>query len=150
MQGKIFAHKFSAANIMRKINPKCCNEDSFIYSIFVSLHYYDISYNRERIPMWRPYISNYDFTHTSASGFEMSLEIMDEDRNIIHTPSNTTNNKEMIIELENNRYAALKPIKIKYIRLNEILQYFSHKEISNVIMKKVIIDDYYYCFKWLN
>ena len=50
---KVLAHKFnaikslitehSATNIMRKINPRCCNEGSFIYSILILLHYYDIS-----------------------------------------------------------------------------------------------------------
>ena len=36
---KISAHKFGAINIMRKINPKCSNKDSFMYSITMSLHY---------------------------------------------------------------------------------------------------------------
>ena len=71
----------------------------------------------------------------------MSLKIMDADRNIIHTTINKTNNNAVIIELENNRYAALKLIKNKYIRLNEISPSFSHKEISNVIIKKTIIGD---------
>ena len=63
---------------------------------------------------------------------------MHEDRNIIHTPTNTTNNKAVIITSENNRYAELKPIKNKYIRLKEILQCFSHKEISELIMQKIV------------
>ena len=75
---------------MRKINPKCCNEDSFMYSILISLHYYDISHNPERITklmLLRAYTSNYDITDTTANGFEMnnphaSLEIMDEDNKI--------------------------------------------------------------------
>ena len=32
----------SEQNIMRKINPKSSNIDSFKYSILISLHYYDI------------------------------------------------------------------------------------------------------------
>ena len=92
---------------MRKINPKCYNEGSFIYSILTSLHYYDISYNPERITKVRAYTSNYDFTDTTANGFEMnnphvSLEIIDEDRNIVYSPSNTTNNKAVVIKLKNN------------------------------------------------
>ena len=94
-------------NIMRKINPKCYNEGSFIYSILISLHYYDISQNPERITKVRAYTSNYDFTDTTANGFEMnnphvSLEIIDEDRNIVYSPSNTTNNKAVVIKLKNN------------------------------------------------
>ena len=57
---------------MRKINPKCSNEDSFMYSILISLHYYGISHNRERITKLRAYMSNYDFTETIANGFEMN------------------------------------------------------------------------------
>ena len=130
---------------MRKVNPKCYNEGSFIYSILISLHYYDISYNPERITKVRAYTSNYDFTDNTANGFEMnnphvSLEIIDEDRNIVYSPSNTTNNKAVVIKLKNNRYAALKPIKNKYIKLKEMLQSFSHKEISDIIKKKIVTD----------
>ena len=130
---------------MHKTNPKCCNEDSFMYPILISLHYYDISYNPERITKLRAYTNEYDFTDTTANGFEMnnphvSLEIIDEDRNIVYSPSNTNNSEAVIIKLKNNRYAALKPIKNKYIKLKEILQSFTHKEISDFIKKKIITD----------
>ena len=90
-------------------------------------------------------MSNYDFTDTIANVFEMnnphaSLEIIDEDRNIVYSPSNTTNNKAVIVKLKNNRYAALKPIKNKYVKLKEIVRSFSYKEISDIIMKKIITD----------
>ena len=129
---------------MHKINPKCCNEDSFMQSILISLHY-DISYNPERITKLRAYTNEYDFTDTTANVFEMnnphvSLEIIDEDRNIVYSPSNTNNNEAVIIKLKNNRYATLKPIKNKYIKLKEILQSFTHKEISDFIKKKIITD----------
>ena len=68
----------------------------------------------------------------------VSLEIMDEDRNIVYSPCNTTDNKAVIIKLKNKRYAALQPIKNKYIKLKEILQSFSYKEISDIIKKKII------------
>ena len=88
---------------MRKINPKCCNEDSFMYSLLISLHYYDISQNSETITKSRTYMNNYDFTDTTANGFEMnnphaSLETIDEDKNIVYSPSNTTNNKGVIVK----------------------------------------------------
>ena len=131
---------------MPKINAKCCNEDSFIYSTLASLHYYDISYNPERVTKLRAYMNNCDFNDTTGNGFEVnnpyvSLEITDEDRNVIHTPCNTTSNKAVIIELKNNRHAALNPIKNKYIKLKEILQCFSHKEINQLIMQKIIVDN---------
>ena len=130
---------------MRKINPKYYNEDSFMYSILISLHYYDISHNPERITKLRAYTSNYDFTDTTANRFEMnnpnaSLETMDEDKNIVYSPSNATNNKAVIVKLRSNRYAALKPIKNKYVKLKEILRSFSDKEISNFIKKEIITD----------
>ena len=88
---------------MCKINPKCCNDNSFMYSILISLHYYDISYNPERITKLRVYTSNYDFTDTTANGFEInnphvSLEVIDEDRNIVYSLRNTTNNKAVAIK----------------------------------------------------
>ena len=118
----------------------------FIYVlILISLYYYDISYNPEKINKLRTYTSNYDFTDTTANRFEMnnphvSLEIMDEDRTIVYSPSNTTDNKAVLIKLKTKRYAALQPIKNKYIKLKEILQSFSHKEISDIIKKKIITD----------
>ena len=79
---------------MRKINPKCDNNDSSMFSILISLHYYDISCNPERISKLRSYINNYNFTDTSAKGFEVnnqhvSSEILDEDGNIVYSLSNT-------------------------------------------------------------
>ena len=61
-------------------------------------------------------MSNYDFTENTGNGFDrnnphVSLEIMGEDTNIVYLPSNTTNNKAIVIKLKNNRYAALKEIK---------------------------------------
>ena len=70
----------------------------------------------------------------------VSLEIIDEDKNTVYSPSNTTNNKAVAIKFKNNRYAALKPIKNKYVKLKEILRSLSHKEISDFIKKKIITD----------
>ena len=128
---------------MRTINPKCNNKDSFMYSILISLHYYDISHNPDRITKLGPYINNYNFTDTSAKLFEVnnqhvSIEILDEDGNIIYLPSNTSKNKAVIVKLNDYRYATIKPTKNKYIKLKEILQSFSHKELNNIIMQKII------------
>ena len=91
-------------------------------------------------------MSNYGFADTTANGPEInsqntSLETMEENRNVIDSSSNASNNKAVILKLENNRYTALKPIKNKYIKLKEIAQSFPHKEISDMIMKKIIVDD---------
>ena len=112
-----------------------------MYSIIISLRYYDISHNPERITKLRPYINNYNFTNNTANGFEMynphvSLEIMDEDEKLLLI-INACNNKAVIIELNNCRYAAIKPMKNKYIKLKKILQSFTHKEINDMTMQKI-------------
>ena len=114
-----------------------------MYSILISLHYYDISHNPDRITKLGPYINIYNFTDTSAKLFEVnnqhvSIEILDEDGNIIYLPSNTSKNKAVIVKLNDYRYATIKPTKNKYIKLKEILQSFSHKELNNIIMQKII------------
>ena len=121
---------------MRKINPKCSDDESLMYSIIVSLHYYDISHNPERISTLRPYINNYDFTDITPQKFEVnnpdiSLTVIDDDKNILYISHNISSIRAKIVKLKNNRYAAIKPVKNKYIKLKEILQLFSSKEISD-------------------
>ena len=125
---------------MCKINHKSSDEESFMYSILISLHYYNIYSNPERLSNLRSYINKYNFTDITAKGFEInnpdiSLTIIDEDKNILCRPSNIGNNKAQVVKLKDNRYAAIKQIKNKYIKLKEILQSFSHEEITNIIMQ---------------
>ena len=40
---------------MRAINPKCTNNESFKYSILISLHYYELNNHKERINQLNPY-----------------------------------------------------------------------------------------------
>ena len=127
---------------MHKINPKSSDEESFIYSILTSLHYYAISCNPERSNLW-PYINKFSFTDITAKGFETNnpdicLSIFDEDKNVLYRPSNIGNNKAQVVKLKDNRYTTVKPIKNKYIKLKEILQSFSHEEITNFITQKII------------
>ena len=42
---------------MRTINPKCTNEDSFKYSILISLYYYDLNWHKERINQLNKYLN---------------------------------------------------------------------------------------------
>ena len=130
-------------NIMRKINPKCSDDESFIYSIIISLHYYDISHNPERISTLRPYIKNYDFTDITPLKFEannpdISLIVTDDDKKILYISNNISSIRAKIVKLKNNRYAAIKPVKNKYIKLKEILRLFSHKVIGDIIKQKMI------------
>ena len=124
---KILALKFSTMYIMHKINPKCSDEESFKYSIIISLHYYDISNNLERISTLRPYIKNYDFTDIIPQKFkvnntDISLTVIDDDdKNILYISHNISRIRAKIVKLKNNRYATIKPVKNKYIKFKEIL-----------------------------
>ena len=55
---------------MKTINPKCTNEDSFMYSIFFSLHYFDLKIHRERTNKLYKYINNYNFKSNNYQTFE--------------------------------------------------------------------------------
>ena len=128
---------------MRKINPNCRDVESFMYSIIISLHYYDISHNPERISALRPYIRIFGFTDITPQKFEVnnpdiSLTVIDDDKNILYISHNISSIRAEIVKLKNNRYATIKPVKNKYIKLKEILRLFSHKEISDIIKQKII------------
>lgn len=73
---------------MRIINIKSSNKETFKYSILLSLHYYDIKHNPERITKLKKYEDKYIFTSDSLNNFEMnnphiSLTIVDENNNSI-------------------------------------------------------------------
>ena len=55
---------------MKSINPKHTNEDSFKYSILISLHYYDLKSHKERISRLDKFINNYNFESTNYHKFE--------------------------------------------------------------------------------
>ena len=116
---------------MRKINPKSSDADSFKYSILIYLHYYDISFHPERISKLQPFENKYNFIHITPTEFEInnpntSLTMLDENNKYIYiyiTKNNNTN------KAKNNRDAALKPYKNKFIKLDKMLTSFSHKEL---------------------
>ena len=130
---------------MRKINPRSSSEDSFKYSILISLHYYDIYFHPERISKLKPFENKYNFTVISPNEFEtnnsnISLTILGENKNEIYTTKNNSNTKAQIIKLENNdRYAALNTLKNKFIKLDEILRSFSEKELKEYLMNHITI-----------
>ena len=55
---------------MKSINWKFSNEDSFKYSILISLHYYDLKSHKERINQFDKYIDNYNFESNNYQTFE--------------------------------------------------------------------------------
>ena len=127
---------------MKSINPKCINEDSFKYSILISLHYYDLKPHKERINQLDKYINNYNFESNNYHKFEnnnqsISLNVYDEKHNLTHKSINNTINKVNLVKINNNRYHALKPNKHKYTQLRELLKQFSQKELYDFIMSKI-------------
>ena len=72
---------------MRSINAKCTNDESFKYSILISLHYLDLKYHPER-PL-KPYEDKYNFTSSEYFDFEnnnpsISLTVNDKYGDILH------------------------------------------------------------------
>ena len=127
---------------MRSINPKCSNNELCKYSILISLHYYDLKNHPERINKLNKYLNKYNFYTTNYRDFEnnnqsISLTVYNENKEIIYTPKNNTDNKAYIIKINNYRYNALKPNKHKYIQLENILKLFTHKELSVYLLRKV-------------
>ena len=105
---------------MGKINLKSSDIDSFKYSVLISLHYYDISFHPERISKLKPYEDRYYFSNTTPVEFEtnnpnISLTIFDEDKKKIYATKINSGNKAKIFKQKNNRYAAIKPLKNKFI-----------------------------------
>ena len=128
---------------MRKIIPKSSNIDSFKYSILISLHYYDISYHPERISKLKPFENKYNFIDTTPNEFEInnpniSLTVFDEKNKIIYKPINISVNKAQIVKIDNDGYAAIKPLKDKFIKLNKLLKSFSHLELREHILQNIL------------
>ena len=56
----------------------------------------------------------------------ISLRIFDKNNEMIHQTNDNVDTKANIIKINNNRYAAIKPIKNKSIKLNELIKSHSH------------------------
>ena len=119
---------------MRRIRPRSSDIDFFKYSVLIPLHYYDISFHPERISKLKPFEDKYNFKNITPNDFEInnsniSLTIFDENNNIIYSSKNNSANKVQIVKSKNNRYAAIKPLKNKFIKVDKLLESFSHIEL---------------------
>ena len=129
---------------MRTINPKCTNNESFKYSILISLHYYELKHHPERINQLNKYINKYIFSiNNDPNAFDtnnpcISLTIYDEYGEILHESLNKSNKQTYIVKINNHRYHALKPHKDKCIQLKELLKQFTHRELKEYILSKVV------------
>ena len=131
---------------MRKISPKSSDKDSFEYSILISLHYYDITFHPERISKLKQYEDKYIFTHITPNDFEInnlniSLTVFDENNKMLYPPNNNSANKAKIVKINNCRYSAIKPLKDKFIKLNELLKSFSHLELREYFLQRIEFKD---------
>ena len=127
---------------MRKINSKSSKIDSFKYSILISLHYQDIYYHPEIISKLKPFENKYKFIHTTPNEFEInnpniSLTAFDENDNIVYMSNNNSSNKAQIVKINNYRYAAMKPFKNKFVKLDELLDSFPHLDLREYILQKI-------------
>ena len=82
---------------MRTINPKCTNNESFKYSILISLHYYELNNHKERINQLKPYLNKYNFISNNYIDFEnnnpsISLIVYDKHGQLLHKSLNNSNN----------------------------------------------------------
>ena len=113
---------------MRSINPKCTNNESFKYSVLISLYYYELNNHKERTNQLKPYINKYNFTSYNYIDFEnnnpfISLTVYDEYGDILHKSINKTNNNAQIVMINKYIYHALK---------------IHNKELTEYIMNKII------------
>ena len=125
-------NKIDYKSIMKKINPNSSDIDSFKYSISISLHYYDIYFHPERISKLKPFENKYNFIHITPNEFEtnnsnISLTIFDENNKRLFSSRNNSANKAQIVKLKKDRYAAIKALKNKFIKLDKLFPSFSHK-----------------------
>ena len=56
----------------------------------------------------------------------------------IYVTENNSTKKVQIVKLENNRYAAVKPLENKFIRLDKMLKSFSHKELRERMLQYIL------------
>ena len=127
---------------MRKINQKSSDIDSFEYSILISLRCYDISFHPERISKLKPFENKYNFSYITPNEFEInnpniSLTVFEDNYNITYSPKSISINKAQIVKISNSIYAAIKPLKNKFIKLNGLLEFFSHLELREHIIQNV-------------
>ena len=136
---------------MRKINQKSSDIDSFEYSILISLRCYDISFHPERISKLKPFENKYNFSYITPNEFEInnpniSLTVFEDNNNITYSPKSISINKAQIVKISNSIYAAVKLLKNKFIKLNGLLEFFSHLELREHIIQNTFIKNEYSFF----
>ena len=116
--------------IMRLVNIKCSDKESFEYSILLYLCYYNIQKNHGRVIQLLfntdPYLSikfneNNDINQFEKDNPHIDLLIIDVNNNPLFLTRNSANIKVTIVKLNNNRYSLKKPtIECFNANINEI------------------------------
>ena len=112
--------------IMRLVNIKCSDKESFEYSILLYLCYYNIQKNHGRVIQLLfntdPYLSikfneNNDINQFEKDNPHIDLLIIDVNNNPLFLTRNSANIKVTVVKLNNNRYSLKKPT-IEYFNAN--------------------------------
>ena len=122
--------------------PKCDDYVSFLSSIVISLHYFELLPHPERYSKINKYFKNYELAGNMPFSFEycnrnISLTVYDEKGEIIDSPINKSDKKAYIVKINDNRYHALKPKMSKEMKLKKVLSEFTHKEITSYMLSNI-------------
>ena len=66
------------------------------------------------------------------------MTIFDENNKRLYTTKNNGTNKAQIVKLRNDRYAARKPLKNKFIKLDKLLASFSNVELKEHMLQNIL------------
>ena len=66
------------------------------------------------------------------------MTIFDENNKRLYTTKNNGANKAQIVKLRNDRYAARKPLKNKFIKLDKLLASFSNVELREHMLQNIL------------
>ena len=66
------------------------------------------------------------------------MTIFDENIKRLYTTKNNGANKAQIVKLRNDRYAARKPLKNKFIKLDKLLASFSNVELREHMLQNIL------------
>ena len=65
------------------------------------------------------------------------MTAFDENDNIVYMWNNNSSNKAQIVKINNYRYAAMKPFKNEFVKLDELLDSFPHLDLREYILEKI-------------
>ena len=64
--------------------------------------------------------------------------MFDENDKVAYMSKNNNINKVQIVKINNHKYAAIKPLRNKFVNLNKILESFSHIKLREYILQNIL------------